>query len=70
MERTALLPSYLIKMTRITTNTINTATPPIPPAIGPKSLVFGSGGASFTAIKIKYISKAIVSVIYYNLIML
>jgi hypothetical protein len=70
VERTALLLFYLIKMIMITTNTINTATPPIPPAIGPILVVFGSGGGSFTAIKIKYISMAIVSVVYYNLSML
>ena len=64
MERTAVLLFYLIKMIRITTNTIATATPPTPPAIGPISLVFDSGRGSFTSIKIKYISMAIVSVMY------
>jgi hypothetical protein len=34
VERLVLLLSYLIKMTRITTNTIAITTPPIPPAIG------------------------------------
>jgi len=70
VERTALLLFYLIKMIRITTNTIATATPPIPPAIEPILLVDDSGGERFTAIKIKYISMAIVSVMYYNINML
>jgi hypothetical protein len=34
VEGVVILLSYLIKMTRITTNTIATTTPPIPPAIG------------------------------------
>jgi hypothetical protein len=34
---------YLIKMIRITTNTINTATPPMPSPIGSMLLVWGSG---------------------------
>ena len=70
MERTELLLFYLIKMIRITTNTINTATPPTPPAIESILVVFGSGGGSFTSIKIKYISMAIVSVMYKTLNML
>jgi hypothetical protein len=39
VERIVQLLSYLIKMTRITTNTIATTAPPIPPAIGLKILV-------------------------------
>jgi hypothetical protein len=39
-----LLLSYPIKMTRITTTTIATTTPPIPPAIGSMLLVRGYGG--------------------------
>jgi hypothetical protein len=35
VESIVLLQSYLIKMTRITTNTIATMTALIPPAIGP-----------------------------------
>jgi len=34
VEVVVLLLPYLIKMTRITTNTIATTTTPIPPAIG------------------------------------
>jgi hypothetical protein len=39
---------YLIKMIRITTNTINTATPPMPSPIGSMLLVWGSGGEDCT----------------------
>jgi hypothetical protein len=40
VERIVQLLSYLIKMTRITTNTIATTTPPIPPAIGSMLLYY------------------------------
>ena len=52
MERIALPLSYLIKMTRITNNTITTATAPIPPAIGPIG-VGGSDKDGGTTIKMK-----------------
>ena len=68
MESVVLLQSYLIKMTRITTNTIVTMTALIPPAIGP--IFGGSDVGSFTTINIKYIFKARVSVMYCNLNML
>ena len=42
--------SYLIKMTKITTNTIATTTPPLPPAIGPILLVWCSSGWGCTTI--------------------
>jgi hypothetical protein len=47
-ERAVLQLSYLIKMTRITTNTIATTTPPIPPAIGSMLLIWGYGGEDYT----------------------
>jgi hypothetical protein len=50
VERIVLLLPYLIKKTRITINIIATATPPIPPTIGP---ILGSGGGRFTTIKIQ-----------------
>jgi hypothetical protein len=43
VERIALLLSYLIKKIRITTNTIATTTPLIPPAIGSMLLVSDIG---------------------------
>jgi hypothetical protein len=49
VERIALLLSYLIKMARITTNTIATITPPMPPAIGPILLFSGSCGGGCTS---------------------
>jgi hypothetical protein len=48
VERAVQLLSYLIKITRMTTTTIATTTPPIPPAIGSKLLVRGYGGESCT----------------------
>jgi hypothetical protein len=51
MEGVVLLLSYLIKMTRITTNTITTTTAPIPPAIGPILVVGGSDEDGGTTIK-------------------
>ena len=42
MEGVVLLLSYLIKWKRITTNTVATTTPPIPPAIGSILLIWDS----------------------------
>ena len=56
-------------MTRITTNIIATATPPIPPAIGPILDVGGSGGGRFTKIKIKKICSLSLLQKYITLIM-
>ena len=66
MESVTLLQSYLIKMIRITTNTIVTITALIPPAIGP--IFLGSDVGSITTINIKYIFKARVSVMYCNML--
>jgi hypothetical protein len=53
MERIVLLLSYLIKITRITTNIITTTTAPIPPAIEPILVFWGSDEDGCTTIQIK-----------------